>query len=532
VSDSSRYNVVFLGRLVDGFDRERVHAALRKTYGESVAGRILSGKRVILKNGVALEAAEKTQRRLASIGLQTELDPVPPEPAELKLVDDTPADSEKAPPREEKAAAATKPRAVYPLRKIDESFTAGAEVGSTVSHGYKGYLAIVAFLMILLPVVYLAVVAAFAYGTWWHATSNLDWISGYASKLTLVGYLAPLAGGVLLIGFMLKPILASPVETGPQPVQLDPQREPAIFHLVERITEELGAPMPERILVDADVNASASLSKGVFSSDLTLTIGMPLFYGMKVDQLTGVLAHEFGHFAQRYGMRAGALIHAINYWFIRQAYHRDTWDELIESWSQEDSVLANLTAMVASIGAWLTRKLLVALAYLATAISRGLSRQMEFDADRFEVELCGSEAYREHAEIIRLLAAAHGTAIELVSHNAESSGLPENLPLLTKAVTDSFNERARASIIAGIESVNKSVFDTHPPDQERIAAARELDRSGIFANDDPACWLLREPHRLANHVTLQCYRSFGLDVGPDDLLPNKQVLPQFAAVSP
>ena len=54
-----------------------------------------------------------------------------------------------------------------------------------------------------------------------------------------------------------------------------------------------------------------------------LTVGLPLVEGLNVRQLGGVLAHEFGHFAQGSGMCLTYLIRSVNAWFGRVAYQRD-----------------------------------------------------------------------------------------------------------------------------------------------------------------------------------------------------------------
>ena len=53
---------------------------------------------------------------------------------------------------------------------------------------------------------------------------------------------------------------------------------------------------------------------------------------MSARQLVGVLAHEFGHFAQQGGMRAAVLIHGVNRWLESRAYHPDAWDERRRGW--------------------------------------------------------------------------------------------------------------------------------------------------------------------------------------------------------
>src|SRR6185503_19433346 len=100
-------------------------------------------------------------------------------------------------------------------------------------------------------------------------------------------------------------------------IVLDPAREPLLFNFVKRICALVGAPAPCRVDVDCQVNASASLRRALWSKDLVLTIGMPLASGLNMPQFAGVLAHEFGHFAQGAGMRLTYIIRQINFWFAR-----------------------------------------------------------------------------------------------------------------------------------------------------------------------------------------------------------------------
>ncbi len=145
---------------------------------------------------------------------------------------------------------------------------------------------------------------------------------------------------------------------------------------------------------------------------------------------------------------------------------------------------------------------------------------MEFDADRYQVELTGSAAYAELAREMRVLSAGHEAAADMAANGLNDGRLPDNIPMLTVEAAKSFDEKSRHAIIADIEQVNSSVFDTHPPDIERMAAANQLGKVGVFRNAEPAHRLVREVQRLGMHVTLQWYRAHGLDVEPKNLLTN------------
>ena len=152
--------------------------------------------------------------------------------------------------------------------------------------------------------------------------------------MALVVYVAPLVVGAIVIVFMFKPLFAPPAEEGRRR-SITSQSDPLLFEFVQRICALVGAPIPRRIDIDCNINASAGFRRGWLSllsgRDLVLTIGMPLAAGLTLQQLAGVLAHEFGHFSQRAGMRLTYIIRSINFWFVRVVYQRDAWDEWLET---------------------------------------------------------------------------------------------------------------------------------------------------------------------------------------------------------
>jgi hypothetical protein len=134
--------------------------------------------------------------------------------------------------------------------------------------------------------------------------------NGRAMVMAFMVYVAPIAIGITMVIFMFKPFFSKPgTDSGRR--SLKKADEPLLFEFIERICKAVGAPQPRRIDVDCNVNASASFGSGLlsfFSSDLVLTIGMPLVAGLTMRQFGGVMAHEFGHFAQGVGMRLTYMI--------------------------------------------------------------------------------------------------------------------------------------------------------------------------------------------------------------------------------
>jgi Zn-dependent protease with chaperone function len=302
-------------------------------------------------------------------------------------------------------------------------------------------------------------------------------------------------------------------------VRLQPNRERALFHLVDRVATAIGAPVPHEIWVDTEANASARLSSGVFSRRVTLTIGLPLLYGLDVQIVAGILAHEFGHFAQRWGMRASYIVNSLNYWFHRRIYERDRWDDLVDYFARHEFLALKLAAWLAAFGSWFCRRLLLALASTARLLSLYLSRQMEFDADRYEIALIGSAQYRRTAEELRILSAGRYLAVQELAAAFDGGKLADNLPRLAMTKAASLTADDRKRILAGVARVNGTVFDSHPPDRARLERAVAANAAPQFVLEGPAARLLTEIERLSRLATLQWYRSYGIQVSPDALQP-------------
>lgn len=253
--------------------------------------------------------------------------------------------------------------------------------------------------MVLLPVVYIALIALVAYGVYWHTVNNVGMLEhgrGKGKILVLTAYLAPLIAGSIMVLFMMKPLFARAPKR-PKKQSLTREHEPLLFEFVDRLCKAVGSPIPKRIDIDCQVNASASFRHGFWSmlrgNDLVLTIGMPLVMGFSLRQFAGVLAHEFGHFAQAAGMRLSYIIRSINFWFVRVVYERDAWDVWLESTAKGLDLRLSWVLHLARLFVWLSRRCLWLLMIVGHAVSGYLMRQMEYDADRHECRLAGSDEF-------------------------------------------------------------------------------------------------------------------------------------------
>jgi len=304
---------------------------------------------------------------------------------------------------------------------------------------YHVGLLLVAGTMLLLPLVYVAMVGAVAYAVYFHAFHNWGPIMGFGSSgsgliFKLLIYFAPLLAGIVVVFFMFKPLLARQPKRA-QPLALNPASERLLYAFIEKICDVVGAPSPKRIDLDCQLNAAAHFRRGFFSmfgNDLVLVLGLPLVANFTARELAGVIAHEFGHFTQGAGMRLNYIINSVNFWFARVAYQRDSWDVALQNWSAEaeDGRVA-LVILTVQLSVWFSRLILKILMLIGHIVGGFMLRQMEYDADAYEIKVAGSECFETTTRKLATLDAAWGeTQKFLVASWRETKTLPDNLPAM------------------------------------------------------------------------------------------------------
>ena len=387
---------------------------------------------------------------------------------------------------------------------------------------YRVWIVIIAVVMMILPMVYLALVVAVGYAVYWHAVHNVVIFQNVRNiRASLLLYGSPLAAGLVVLGFMLKPLFA---RSGKQSKvrQIDPNKEPLIVAFVDGVCQSVHAPTPSRIEVDCQVNASAHLASWVFSpsKELVLTIGLPLIEGLTLRQFTGVLAHEFGHFSQGAGMRLNVLIRSINRWFARVVYERDEWDEMLKGWFDGGNGAIIVVVLIARGAIWVTRRILWVLMHVGHLVSGFLSRQMEFDADRYQTRMVGATVFESTMLQVNELGYASNAAHSDLAESWRERRLPDDMSRLIQVKFTEFSDPLRTAIRDSALSAKTGRFDTHPCDAERIARAKAESTEGIFHLDGPATDLFRNFESLSRSTTFDYYRAvLGREVTKDQLYP-------------
>lgn len=395
---------------------------------------------------------------------------------------------------------------------------------------YRLAMSAVALGMVLLPLLYGALILLVGFGIYEYLAEvpvPMANLRGRAILGAWMLYLTPVVVAGFVLVFLVKPLFARSGEAG-RPRMLRPDQEPLLFEFVERVCRTVGAPLPKRIYVDATANAHASLRRGIFSlvgeDDLVLTLGLPLVAGLSLQQVAGVLAHEFAHFSQRAGMRLSYLIRASNFWFARVVFQPDSMDDWMRR-SSGDNLLAGLIVLLAKGCIWLTRRILFGLMWAGQAISCYMMRQMELDADRYEARLVGAATFESTMRDIRVLDLSHQKSLADLDACWRENRLADSLPALTLANRERLPEELRHQLRQHLQEEKTELFSTHPADEERCASARRETAEPVFASDLPATVLFRDFDALARSVTLDYYREvLGEAVRPDRLVAVEEVV--------
>jgi Zn-dependent protease with chaperone function len=199
---------------------------------------------------------------------------------------------------------------------------------------------------------------------------------------------------VLLAIVMLKAIFAVRHSMSPGMVEVKREEQPRLFKYLMELADAAGAPRPHRVFLSNRVNAAVfydlSLLNLIFPSKKNLEIGLPLVNAMPLGELRAVLAHEFGHFAQR-SMAVGRWAYVAQQVVQEMVARRDKLDDFIEGIGRLD-IRLRLVAWVLQIIVWSLRSLVEQAFRLVVLMQRALSREMEMQADLVAVSLTGSDA--------------------------------------------------------------------------------------------------------------------------------------------
>ncbi len=338
---------------------------------------------------------------------------------------------------------------------------------------------------------YAAILLTLAASTWglvWGAKQLLHGrVAGWKLMLVL--------GCASLLFSLLRALWMRP--EAPQGLSVTEQEAPKLFELIEKVRRKTGAPRPDRVLIDGELNAAVWQQPrlGLLGWHRNhLVLGLPLMMGLSTRQLGAVIAHEFGHLRGAHGK--------LGQWIYRT---RRSWYML--ALARERASLGGNVADLAL--AFFFRHFFPRF----NARAFVLSRQQEYEADRAAHQIVGPQASGEGLQAIevqaRYLQEEFWPAVWRRAASTPTPAAERPYRVLRDAMPASLSHAKASSWLADSLKRLSDVDDTHPSLRDRLAFAevkaglpRAADVSAAQAllGDELKTWIKRLDERWCAEV--------------------------------
>ncbi|MBV9124805.1 MAG: M48 family metalloprotease, partial [Planctomycetes bacterium] len=308
-------------------------------------------------------------------------------------------------------------------------------------------------------------------------------------------------------------------------VEVTEDDQPRLFVFIEQLCDETGAPFPDKVFLNYQVNASVFYRHSILNMFVppkkNLLIGMGLVNALNLGEFKAVLAHEFGHFSQK-SMNLGAYVYVAHRVILDMVAGRDWLDNFIDRLCRSRSRVAVIGWTCWGI-IWLFRQVLKGCFYGIKFLDMSLARQMEFNADLVAVSVTGSDAIIHALARLDFANASLNQAFQDLGvasqHNLYSSDLFHHHnhaadylrrirkdPHLGEAPPLPADEDLTVEVFEeGDEAGIPLMWADHPPNYQREQNAKEHYIRWPIDNRSP--WVLfDDPRDVRERVTWKFYR--------------------------
>lgn len=402
----------------------------------------------------------------------------------------------------------------YKVQKQEiKNVLSGDPFSFKASSAYQLGLVCSALLSLISPVLYFLLVGGFGYLTYWFSVNMfiLESKPFGLSTFPLWAYVCILFLLTVITTFLVRPLFLQ----SKKPVNrliLNRKNNPTFYALVEELCRKFNQPMPQTIYISNDVNAYVAPKSGlvsVFRKQLTLTVGAPIIASLNKRQLVGVLSHEFGHFNQRTAMITHYIINSVSFWLASRIWGEDRLEKKLKNWGEEQENWFGLAAISTQFCIKCTRQFLKIFYYLNLFISQKMSRQMEYDADKYESYISGSDYFENTSIMLRRVSLGEHYAHTLNKDLWDTNQLLIDLPDAIAHETECLHKEDLAQIYEQMNVKQTDWWESHPADFDRVSHARSLKYEGLWKDEGPAKDFIGEFESICKKLTLIYYQGRG-----------------------
>lgn len=339
--------------------------------------------------------------------------------------------------------------------------------------------------------------------------------------------------GVIVLIFLIKFIFKRTKHDKSGWVELKKKDEPALFKFIEDIAVEAGAPLPKKVYLSHEVNASVFYDSSFWSMFFPVKKNLLIGYGLAntttVQEFKATLAHEFGHFSQK-SMKVGSYVYQLNKIIYNMLYENESLFNGMKTWSSFNWFFSTFV----SVASWIIKGIQWVLQKLYNKINinhMALSREMEFYADEVGANLAGSVALKDL--LLRLdisdnaLSKVFGFYDTKISDNVKSNNVfKEQLVVLDVLVKDNHYPTANGLPHLSFREINKynksklvieDQWASHPSTEERVKALDILDITTENIDNRPARDLFVAPESTEAALTKMLFADIPYPSTPQEL---------------
>jgi Zn-dependent protease with chaperone function len=375
----------------------------------------------------------------------------------------------------------------------------------------------------------------FALSGWfaWTAWRLFSAMFGAGGKFELGAFVVAVCSAFLAV-FMLKALFFIQHRYSIDDIEVTRADQPRLFDFIDRLADEARAPRAHKVYLSARVNAAVfydlSLLNLIIPSKKNLEIGLGLINVLSLGELKAVLAHEFGHFAQR-SMAVGRWVYISQQIAGHIIARRDALDRLLQQLSRLDLRIA-WVGWLLSIIIWSIRSLMDVLFRGVLLAQRALSRQMEFQADLVAVSLTGSDALVHALHKLQAADDAWDKALSFANSEAANKRAVGDLFLVQDRIIERMREILSQPMYCRVPPIPATAREahrvfkaelaqpprmwvTHPPSTEREENAKR--RYVQAAIDERSAWdLFHDPQAVKIRMSAHLFAEATLEATPAD----------------
>lgn len=352
-----------------------------------------------------------------------------------------------------------------------------------------------------------------------------------ASKLGILGLLLGIglgSVGIIVLFFLLKFVSKRYIVDRSGLYEIKKEDEPELFAMIESLVQEIGTKFPHKVYVSPEMNAGVFYDSSFWSLFLpirkNLKIGLCLVNALTKEEFRWVLAHEFGHFAQK-TMRVKNYSYHFIHIISNLLYDNESYEENVQDFAKMSFVFKFFTniaiAMVQNMQDILKERFLA----MQKAVM-GLSREMEYHADAVAVQISGYEVSKNVLLRITLASLCYDSVLEFYQRLAYRNQKSRNLlsdHFFAMQLWNRTPELDSNTALPGVMGFSpqrlrvEDLWDTHPSDEQRIERMREMAYRASSTDTTPASTIFLDLDRYQECLIDELFESTPPDRAPATL---------------